>query len=122
VIPGIVNTFIGLFKDTTLVLIIGLFDLLGQIQSSMNDPELVVTVQSLATGFSSQRSSSSSSASACRATPCFMERKLWTPVTNDNRKLHQWLTTKQQSATRSASPTLEDDGVGHRCRDRAYRT
>ena len=29
VIPGIVNTFIGLFKDTTLVLIIGLFDLLG---------------------------------------------------------------------------------------------
>ncbi len=32
VIPGIVNTFIGLFKDTTLVLIIGLFDLLGIIQ------------------------------------------------------------------------------------------
>ncbi len=29
VIPGIVNSFIGLFKDTTLVLIIGLFDLLG---------------------------------------------------------------------------------------------
>ena len=29
VIPGIVNTFIGLFKDTTLVLIIGLFDFLG---------------------------------------------------------------------------------------------
>jgi general L-amino acid transport system permease protein len=28
VIPGIVNTFIGLFKDTSLVLIIGLFDLL----------------------------------------------------------------------------------------------
>ncbi|MDB2649086.1 amino acid ABC transporter permease, partial [Alphaproteobacteria bacterium] len=28
VIPGIVNTFIGLFKDTTLVLIVGLFDLL----------------------------------------------------------------------------------------------
>jgi ABC-type amino acid transport system permease subunit len=32
VIPGIVNTFIGLFKDTTLVLIIGLFDLLGIVQ------------------------------------------------------------------------------------------
>lgn len=28
-IPGIVNTFIGLFKDTTLVLFIGLFDPLG---------------------------------------------------------------------------------------------
>lgn len=38
VIPGIVNTFIGLFKDTTLVLIIGLFDLLGQVQSSFTDP------------------------------------------------------------------------------------
>jgi general L-amino acid transport system permease protein len=32
VIPGIVNTFIGLFKDTTLVLTIGLFDLLGTVQ------------------------------------------------------------------------------------------
>ena len=29
VIPGLVNTFIGLFKDTTLVLIIGLFDILA---------------------------------------------------------------------------------------------
>jgi general L-amino acid transport system permease protein len=28
-IPGIVNTFIGLFKDTTLVIIIGLLDPLG---------------------------------------------------------------------------------------------
>ena len=37
VIPGVVNTFIGLFKDTTLVLIIGLFDLLGQIQQTFND-------------------------------------------------------------------------------------
>ena len=32
VIPGIVNTFIGLFKDTSLVLIIGIFDLLGIVQ------------------------------------------------------------------------------------------
>ena len=38
VIPGIVNTFIGLFKDTTLVLIIGLLDLLGIVQSAINDP------------------------------------------------------------------------------------
>ncbi|MCP5372913.1 MAG: amino acid ABC transporter permease [Hyphomicrobiales bacterium] len=38
VIPGIVNTFIGLFKDTTLVLIIGLFDLLGMVQSSFANP------------------------------------------------------------------------------------
>ncbi len=39
VIPGIVNTFIGLFKDTTLVLIVGLFDLLGAIQLSFTDPK-----------------------------------------------------------------------------------
>ncbi len=47
VIPGIVNTFIGLFKDTTLVLIIGLFDFLGQIQSSFTDPTWATPVQSL---------------------------------------------------------------------------
>lgn len=45
VIPGIVNTFIGLFKDTTLVLIIGLFDFLGQIQSSFSDPAWSSPVQ-----------------------------------------------------------------------------
>lgn len=38
VIPGIVNTFIGLFKDTTLVLIIGLFDLLGMVQLAGTNP------------------------------------------------------------------------------------
>lgn len=37
VIPGIVNTFIGLFKDTSLVLIIGLFDLLGVVQAAVRD-------------------------------------------------------------------------------------
>lgn len=38
VIPGIVNTFIALFKDTTLVLIIGLFDILASVQSAIVDP------------------------------------------------------------------------------------
>ncbi len=37
-IPGIVNTFIALFKDTSLVLIIGLFDLLAIVQSALADP------------------------------------------------------------------------------------
>ncbi len=36
-IPGIVNTFIGLYKDTTLVIIIGLFDPLGVGRSSLAD-------------------------------------------------------------------------------------
>ena len=37
VIPGIVNTFIGLFKDTTLVAIIGLIDFLGQVDAGLRD-------------------------------------------------------------------------------------
>ena len=50
VIPGIVNSFIALFKDTTLVLIIGLFDFLGMIQSSFTDSKWATPVQSL-TGY-----------------------------------------------------------------------
>jgi general L-amino acid transport system permease protein len=50
VIPGIVNTFIGLFKDTSLVLIIGLFDLLGIVQQNMNDPNWI-SPGTPATGF-----------------------------------------------------------------------
>ncbi len=38
-IPSIVNTFIGLFKDTSLVLIIGMFDVLGVGQAATTDPE-----------------------------------------------------------------------------------
>jgi general L-amino acid transport system permease protein len=38
VIPGIVNTFIGLFKDTTLVSIIGIFDFVRTIEASRVDP------------------------------------------------------------------------------------
>ena len=40
VIPGIVNSFISLFKDTSLVLIIGLFDLLGIVQLNFSDSGL----------------------------------------------------------------------------------
>ena len=38
VIPGIVNVFTQLSKDTTLVLIIGLFDVLQTVRSSITDP------------------------------------------------------------------------------------
>ena len=34
VIPGLVNSFIALFKDTSLVSIVALFDLLGQLRAS----------------------------------------------------------------------------------------
>jgi len=50
VIPGIVNTFIGLFKDTSLVLIIGLFDLLGMVKLSLVDPKWATPVTP-ATGY-----------------------------------------------------------------------
>jgi general L-amino acid transport system permease protein len=50
VIPGIVNTFIGLFKDTTLVTIVGIFDFMKTIEASMIDPEWA-TPTTRATGY-----------------------------------------------------------------------
>jgi general L-amino acid transport system permease protein len=38
VIPGIVNNFIGLFKDTTLVSIVGTLDFLETVQNAAKDP------------------------------------------------------------------------------------
>ncbi|MBV8779813.1 MAG: amino acid ABC transporter permease [Phycisphaerae bacterium] len=38
-IPNIVNTYIGLFKDTTLVFVVGIFDLLKTIEVSRIDPK-----------------------------------------------------------------------------------
>ncbi len=38
VIPPLVNTFIGFFKDTSLLVIIGLFDFLTTIKVSLNEP------------------------------------------------------------------------------------
>jgi general L-amino acid transport system permease protein len=50
VIPGIVNSFISLFKDTTLVLIVAIFDLLGQLRAAFSDPTWATPV-TLFTGF-----------------------------------------------------------------------
>jgi general L-amino acid transport system permease protein len=50
VIPGIVNSFIALFKDTTLVLIVAIFDLLGQLRAAFADPNWA-TPNTLFTGF-----------------------------------------------------------------------
>jgi general L-amino acid transport system permease protein len=36
--PGIVNNVVDLFKDTTLVTIIGLFDILGAVNQAIKDP------------------------------------------------------------------------------------
>jgi general L-amino acid transport system permease protein len=37
-VPALVNNFIALFKDTSLVLIIGLFDLLSTVKIALNEP------------------------------------------------------------------------------------
>ncbi|MFZ2155318.1 MAG: amino acid ABC transporter permease [Bradyrhizobium sp.] len=50
VIPGLVNSFIALFKDTSLVSIVALFDLLGSLQASFSDP-VWSTPTTLFTGF-----------------------------------------------------------------------
>jgi general L-amino acid transport system permease protein len=49
-IPNIVSTFIGIFKDTTLVSIIGFFDLLGMIQAGTADPHWA-TPHTASTGY-----------------------------------------------------------------------
>lgn len=50
VIPGLVNSFIALFKDTSLVSIVALFDLLGQLRASFSDPNWATPTTAL-TGF-----------------------------------------------------------------------
>ena len=50
VIPGLVNSFIALFKDTTLVLIVAIFDLLGQLRAAFADPNWA-SPTTLFTGF-----------------------------------------------------------------------
>src|SRR5476649_710771 len=45
-IPNIVNTTIGLFKDTTLVFIVGIFDLLHTIEAASVDPKWATPVTS----------------------------------------------------------------------------
>ncbi len=50
VIPGIVNTFIGLFKDTTLVTVVGIFDFLRTIEATLVDPTWA-TPTTRATGY-----------------------------------------------------------------------
>lgn len=51
VIPGIVNSSIALFKDTSLVLIIGLFDLLGIVQQAISSDQTWFSPSTPATGY-----------------------------------------------------------------------
>ena len=51
VIPGLVNSFISLFKDTSLVLIFGLFDLVGIVQQSTQADAVWFSPHTAATGY-----------------------------------------------------------------------
>jgi general L-amino acid transport system permease protein len=51
VLPGIVNTCISIFKETTLVLVIGLFDLLGSVQAGLADPDWLIGDHVRTTGY-----------------------------------------------------------------------
>jgi general L-amino acid transport system permease protein len=51
VIPGIVNSYISLFKDTSLVLIIGLFDLLGVVQQAVTSDAKWFSPATAVTGY-----------------------------------------------------------------------
>ena len=44
-LPGIVNVCVEIVKETTLILIVGLLDLLGVLQSAITDPEWLVSDQ-----------------------------------------------------------------------------
>jgi general L-amino acid transport system permease protein len=45
-IPNIVNTYIGLFKDTTLVFVVGIFDFLKTVEAGRVDPQWATPVTS----------------------------------------------------------------------------
>ena len=49
-LPSIVNTFIGLFKDTTLVFIVGIFDFLRTVEAARADPHWATPITSV-TGY-----------------------------------------------------------------------
>jgi general L-amino acid transport system permease protein len=49
-LPNIVNTFIGLFKDTTLVFVVGIFDFLRTIEAARADPKWATPMTSV-TGY-----------------------------------------------------------------------
>jgi general L-amino acid transport system permease protein len=78
VIPGIVNVFIALFKDTTLVLVVAIFDLLGQLRASFSDPNWA-TPTTLYTGFAFAGMIYFASCFAMSRYALFVERRVAVP-------------------------------------------
>ena len=70
VIPGLVNSFIALFKDTSLVSIVALFDLLGTVAGGLRRPGTGRRQPHCSRASPSPAWSTSPSALECRAIPC----------------------------------------------------
>ena len=77
-IPGIVNSFIALLKDTTLVLIIGLFDVLGMVQLSAQDSKWI-SPSTTTTGYAMAAFFFGAAALRCRATASIWSAS-WRPT------------------------------------------
>lgn len=50
-LPGVVNVCIAVVKETTIVLIVGLFDFLGVLQAGLSDPEWLAAESARTTGY-----------------------------------------------------------------------
>lgn len=50
-LPGVVNVCIAIVKETTIVLIVGLFDFLGVLQAGLSDPQWLAAEQARATAY-----------------------------------------------------------------------
>jgi uncharacterized protein YhhL (DUF1145 family) len=97
-IPGIVSTFIGLFKDTTLVVFIGLLDPSACRTRSARRPT--------GTGSTGNSSSSSGCASSSAASACPATRNGWSASSDRSslRRSDPWLKRKR-TRPRSARST-----------------
>jgi general L-amino acid transport system permease protein len=69
VIPPLVNTFIGFFKDTSLVLIIGIFDLLTAGKTAIIEPAWQ--------GFGVEVYLTVAPSTSCSASPCRNTARAW---------------------------------------------
>jgi hypothetical protein len=77
VIPNIVNSYVSLFKDTTLVFIVGIFDFLrNTIEASRVDPN---GRRRPTSGYVFAAASIGSSATPCPATRAYGSRPGWIP-------------------------------------------
>ena len=106
VIPPLVNTFIGFFKDTSLVLIIGIFDLLTAGKAALSDPRLAGLLRR---GLPLRGArSTSSSASPCRDTARAGARAEPPPPTLRRTHEQPWPNAAAVHSRRADRPSLLD--------------